>query len=277
MKGDRRRFITSMGMGLAAAAFGFDSVYWENNHPEVTVHRWATEKWRKFYQPLRLVQISDLHLKGFSSFEKSVAKKVNELQPDILVMTGDYIESNDKFGELLEFLALLPQGCPKLAVLGNWDHWSGVKVKEFEKAFAGFGIELLDNSKKTLGYKFNHICIVGVDDPTNGWEKLDKAAGHLAERQFNLFLAHSPNIITSIEKLPIDLMLCGHTHGGQVKIPGFKPFWMPSKCEGYVAGFYTRGGKTMYVNRGIGNSVLPIRLGCRPEITVFEIEPKNKG
>jgi len=276
VKTNRRKFLATLAIGAGAAGLGFDSFYWENNHLEVTAYDWPTQKFAKGASRVRLVQISDLHLKKFGGFEKQVAQRVNELKPELLVMTGDFIEDNDKFGELEEFLKLLPQACPKLAVLGNWDHWSGVKVKEFDRAFTELGIELLDNSREKLGSEYQHMCIIGVDDPTNGWDKLDKAAEHLSDRQFNLFLAHSPNIITRIRDLPIDLMLCGHTHGGQVRLPGVKPFWLPRKCEGYVAGFYEKNGKTMYVNRGLGNSVVPVRFRCLPEITVFTIKPAKQ-
>ena len=226
---------------------------------------------------MRVVQISDLHLKEFSAFEKSVAKKVNDLQPDILVMTGDYIESGDEVDDLKKFLGLLPSNCPKFAVLGNWDHWSGVKVKDFNQMFSRLRINLLDNSKVSLKPELGSICIIGVDDPTNGWQRLEKAAGNLSDKNFNLFLAHSPNIISDIKNLPIDLMLCGHTHGGQVRIPGIKPFWLPRKAEGYVSGFYQKNGKTMYVNRGIGTSVMPVSFLCRPEITAFNMQAKDQS
>jgi len=276
MKSNRRQFMAALALGAGAAGLGFDSFYWENNHLEVTAYDWLTAKFPGDASPIRLVQISDLHLKKFGGFEKLVAQKVNELEPGLLVMTGDFIEANDKFEELKGFLQLLPSSCPKFAVLGNWDHWSGVKVKEFDRAFAGLGIALLDNSREELKVGSERICLVGVDDPTNGWDKLDKAAAHLSDRQFNLFLAHSPNIISQIRDLPIDLMLCGHTHGGQVRLPGVKPFWLPRKCEGYIAGFYTKNGKTMYVNRGLGNSVVPVRFRCLPEITVFTLKPEER-
>jgi uncharacterized protein len=267
----RRKFLAGAAIAAGGGAFSFDGFYWENRHPEITFHQWPTAKWPQAAKPLRVALIADLHLKGFGSYEKKVAGKINELKPDMLVMAGDYIEANDKFDDLLEFLALLPEDCLKFAVLGNWDHWSGIKVKEFNAAFSKLGIELLDNENKVVDSLPGPFCIIGVDDPTNGWDKMDKAFDKVSEKNFNLFLAHSPNVITKVTELPVDLLLCGHTHGGQVRIPGVKPFWLPKKCEGYIAGFYEKDGKHMYVNRGLGNSVVPIRFLCRPEITVFEI------
>jgi len=270
----RRKFIAATAIAGGAGAFSFDSFYWENHHPEIKTYKWPTEKWPKGAKSLRMLLIADLHLKEFGSYEKKIAGKINELKPELLVLAGDYIEANDKFDELNEFLALLPSNCLKFAVLGNWDHWSGIKVKEFSSAFSKLGIELLDNENKTLVSLPGPFCIIGVDDPTNGWEKMDKAFAKVSEKNFNLFLAHSPNVITKITELPVDLLVCGHTHGGQVRLPGIKPFWLPKRCEGYIAGFYEKEGRKMYVNRGLGNSVVPIRFLCRPEITVFEICPK---
>lgn len=270
----RRKFITGAAIAAGAGALSFDSFYWENTHPEITRHKWPTEKWPKAARPYRLVLISDLHLKGFGAYEKKVAGIVSGLKPEMLVMAGDYIEANDHFQGLQEFLAMLPSQCLKFATLGNWDHWSGVKVKEFSAAFSKLGIELLDNENKMIDSLPGPFSIIGVDDPTNGWEKMEKAFDKVSEKNFNLFLAHSPNVISRISEQPVDLLVCGHTHGGQVRVPGIKPFWLPKKCEGYVAGFYEKDGKKMYVNRGLGTSVAPIRFLCRPEITVFEICPK---
>lgn len=274
---NRRKFLAGALAAAGAGALSFDSVYWENNHPEVTRFQWPTEKWPKGAKPFRLVLISDLHLKRFGDYERKVAAMVNGLEPQMLVMAGDYIEANDRFGELLQFLALLPARCPKFAVLGNWDHWSGVKPKDFNTEFARLGISLLDNESRALDSLPGPFCVVGVDDPTNGWERMDKAFAKVSESNFNLFLAHSPNVISNIADRPVDLLLCGHTHGGQVRIPWVKPFWLPKKCEGYEAGFYEKTGKRMYVNRGLGTSVVHVRFRCRPEITVFEILPKQRA
>jgi uncharacterized protein len=274
MKIDRRKFLAVAAIAGGASAFSFDGFYWENNHFEITRYNWPTAKWPKTAKPLKLALISDLHLNSFGSYEKKVAATLCDLKPELLVMAGDYIEANDKFDELLEFLALLPKNCLKFAVLGNWDHWSGVKPKEWSTAFSKLGIELLDNENQTVNSLPGPLCIIGVDDPTNGWEKMDKAFAGISDKNFNLFLAHSPNVISKIADLPVDLLLCGHTHGGQVRVPGLKPFWLPKKCEGYIAGFYEKDGKHIYVNRGLGNSVIPIRFLCRPEITTFDICPK---
>jgi len=273
----RRKFLAWLAAGAGASALSFDSLYLENNWPEATFYKWPTKKWPAGLKPLRMMLLSDLHLKKFGAYERKILKMAAELRPELLVITGDFIESNDKFPELKSWLAGLPTNCPKFAVLGNWDHWSGVSVMEFDKTFAGYGIKLLDNSRVRLNSEYGNICIIGVDDPTNGWEKPEKAASQISGKEFNLFLAHSPNIISRLKGLPIDLLLCGHTHGGQVRIPGIKPFWLPRRCEGYVAGFYERDGIKMYVSKGLGNSVVPIRFLCRPEITVFEIRAKEQA
>ena len=109
---------------------GFDGFYWEPNHPKAEIHRLPTRKWAKGGKPIRLVQISDLHLKKFGSREKRVVKIIRELQPDLIVMTGDYLEDPLSISCLKTFLNSLPNSAVKIATLGNIDHQIGVTEEE---------------------------------------------------------------------------------------------------------------------------------------------------
>ena len=150
-------------------------------------------------------------------------------------------------------------------VRGNWERWNPV---EDEKSYYGTaGVKLLVNS---LAKPRNDISIIGFDDPWTGEPNIELAEKGLQARSFRIALFHSPFYFDKVAgRYP--LCIAGHTHGGQIRLPGFKPFWLPGGCGNYVEGWYSQNGSRLYVTRGVGTSVLPLRLFCRPEIPVFTL------
>jgi len=261
-----------LGISLFLLGIAFDSFYYEPTHPKTEFHQFPTKKLKTGQKPLRVIHLSDLHIKTFGKTEQLIVQKVNQQKPDVIALTGDYVDDSQNLPALKKFLGALPSSALKFAVLGNIDHLIGVQPQEFEKIFSEFGFQLLLNSRVKLQIHSISICVIGFDDPSTGRYDL-RAIENLSRSDFNLLLAHSPEIYHLIQKGKIDLVLSGHTHGGQIHIPGIPAFWLPRDTRKYGTGFYKKGKPVMYVNRGIGTSVLPARFLCPPETAVFDIVP----
>mgnify|MGYP003393456471 CR=1 FL=1 len=155
-------------------------------------------------------------------------------------------------------------------VRGNWEHWR--PHPDELKIYAEAGIHFLDNSNHQVRDEF---WIIGLDDNLAGAPNLGKATPGLPKNAFKIGLFHSPDFF-STHSDSFDLVLAGHTHGGQIRIPFLPPLWLPEGSGPYVEGWYAAGSKAkMYVSRGIGNSVLEIRFFCRPELPIIEIIPER--
>jgi predicted MPP superfamily phosphohydrolase len=263
----RRRFVLAAGAATAAAV-GIEALWLEPRRVTVTRHRVGSGS-----RPLRVVQLSDLHLDGIHQFETDVASTVSSLAPDVLVLTGDSIDKRDRLPVLGEFLELLDAETPKYAVLGNWDYWSGAPVKELRAVYDRQHCRLLINETAVFDNDGRSMQISGVDDLLGGAPDvrsltlLDRDGSHL-------LLAHCPAYRERVEREAagrFTCMLSGHTHGGQIRFFGYAPV-LPRGSGGYVSGWY--GGQLrmpLYVSRGIGTSLLRARLGAPPEVSVFEI------
>jgi len=221
---------------------------------------------------LRLVQISDLHLKQFSSFHLRISATIDNLKPDVILLTGDYLEEQRNIRGVLDFLKSLraPQGI--YAVQGNWEYWSRLEGENLRRHFAGVGVHLLIDERADIDSDGRSISILGLDYPSSA-AQLHKLQAQLAPDRFNIMLSHVPAFAHEDLHESVNLVLCGHTHGGQVRLPRLPPLYLPLYTGRFVAGHYTVGPHhtPLYVNRGLGTSVLPMRFLCRPEITLIEL------
>jgi len=155
-------------------------------------------------------------------------------------------------------------------VLGNHDHYSGVPVSQFVRLSEEHQVTLLINQHVIVQVGSGELAIAGVDDPSLHRADLS-CVPPATDRRFTLLLAHAPNILDQMESHhEVDLILCGHSHGGQWRIPGVPTFWLPPGCNGRIAGEHRSGEHTLYVNRGMGWSFLPLRVNCNPEIVVID-------
>lgn len=240
------------------------------------------------FDNFQIVQISDLHA-SFWVGEKyliNVVEKVNNLNKDLLVITGDIItgtvndfwkrwvpaSKHDYLAMVIDVLSNLKDS-DKIAVLGNHDQWDGVEteqrlVSELER----IGFFVLRNSSIPISHGNESIYIAGTDDIWFSYN-LTKAMHDVPNNAFKILLSHSPDVTTDITKdMKINLTICGHTHGGQMNIPylshHFLPINNPSK---YLAGLIKEPYGYTYVNRGIGTLVFPFRFCAPPEITYFRL------
>jgi len=266
----RRRLLTLGLAGMGAA--GLADILWLEPHG-IRVETLSVTTGQSG-RPVRLVQISDLHLEAFDDYFRKVAALVGGLNPDLIVLTGDYLEEERNIRGVLDFLRALkaPQGV--FAVQGNWEYWSRLEGENLRRHFAGAGVRLLINERVDLAINGQQLSLLGLDYPSSS-DQLRRLQEQPDPARFNLLLSHVPAFSHEQLGQQIGLVLCGHTHGGQVRLPLLPPLYLPRFSGRFVAGLYRVGQHQipLYVNRGIGTSVLPVRLNCRPEITIVEMNP----
>ena len=218
----------------------------------------------------RAVHLSDLHLDHYHPRHDRVVESVDELRPDWIFITGDLLNVPEGLPHVFRFLGHLREIAPVYLTLGNHDHYSGVPVTQFAEQADRHGITLLVNQTAYIQTGMGELALAGVDDPSLHRADLS-CVPPPADHRFTLLLAHAPNILDQMEAHHVvDLILCGHSHGGQWRIPGIPTFWLPPGCNGRIAGEHRSGERRLYVNRGMGWSFLPFRWNCPPEIGVIE-------
>jgi len=218
--------------------------------------------------PIKIAQVSDFHTSGIGRRERNVFEVLNEEKPDLIAVTGDSLgEWGGSYAKVQVVLEQLHAPLGVWVVRGNFENW---KLPPHERTFyANSGVHLLVNSGALVR---DDIWLAGLDDPSSGHPNPDAALTGAPPGAYKILLFHAPNYFGQVAGRE-DLCLTGHTHGGQVRVPFLPPLWMPKGCWPYVEGWYEAAGTKMYVNRGIGMSILPIRFDCRPEVAIFTIHP----
>jgi uncharacterized protein len=221
---------------------------------------------------VRLVQLSDLHIRTFHGYFQQVAEAVNALTPEVILLTGDYLEKGRNISEVRTFLQLLRATTGIMAIQGNWEYWSRLEGENLRRHFARVGVTLLINERQDLEIRGIPLSILGLDYPSSADQT--RQLQQLADKtRINIVLSHVPAFDHELLAESADLILSGHTHGGQVRIPLLPPFYLPRFSGSYVEGLYRVGPRSipLYVTRGIGTSVVPARFLCPPEITLITL------
>jgi uncharacterized protein len=193
---------------------------------------------------------------------------IQELQPGALFVTGDFVNEQAAVGEAVDLFSNIKAPNGTWAVPGNWDHTANA-VDDLQSQLKAAGGRLLINESAALD---KSLWLVGVDDPASDNDDLEAAVKDVPSAPARILLAHSPDIVRSLDQHRFDLVLCGHTHGGQVNLPFLNGAWLkegPTRV--YVQGMYSVHGSPLYVNRGIGTTSIPVRVRCRPEITQWTL------
>lgn len=221
---------------------------------------------------IRIVHLSDLHLQTCNRYFRGVAEKTNALEPDIILLTGDYVEEARNLSGVLDFLGLLRAPAGIYAVQGNWEYWALIEGKNLQQKFQSRGAKLLINQRADISWNETDLSILGIDFPSSSASVRDLDTETDSSR-VNIALSHVPAFQHDILAAKTDLILCGHTHGGQVRLPFLKPFHLPRHSGPFVDGLYRVGRQKipLYVTRGIGTSILPIRFFCPPEISLIRL------
>lgn len=226
----------------------------------------------------RIAQISDIHLgtwlkeKQFSQ----VIDLVNQLNPNLVVITGDFVTHHpERYIEGISSALskmTIEDGC--LAVLGNHDHWTNAEL--IRLAIHQGGVRALNNEVCTIKRGADRLYIAGLDDQYAGFDRLDLVLDKLPGGAPAILLAHEPDIAdTSAATGRFALQISGHSHGGQIRLPGIRPLFLPHLARKYPEGLYEINGMYLYSNRGLGTAEIQIRLNCRPEITVFTLQAEQ--
>jgi predicted MPP superfamily phosphohydrolase len=256
-KFSRRRFLAASVLSTPLIAFA-DAKWVEPNW--VTVRRISLTASKK--PAHRILQVSDIHHKGNRAFLQEVVRRINEQSPDLVLFTGDLIEEAHYLPEALELMAGIKS--PIYGVPGNHDYWSKAPFDKFARCFeATGGAWLMDRSITAAGGK---ICIHGITCMGRKSATLQLVPGIK-----NILLMHYPMWVEKLTQTGWDLILAGHSHGGQVRIPFYGAPVVPFGVGRYQLGMFETPAGRLYVNPGIGWFPIPIRFNCRPEITVFEI------
>jgi len=249
-------------------------VYFEVNNPKVNFIKIQTNKFTSRVQ-FKILQISDMHNKQFHNNNKDLLKVIKELEPDIIVITGDLIDRNtvspDKAYLFMEELIKIKQKV--FFVSGNHERYNK-NIQSFSKGLSKRGVTVLNNSNIFYPFKGTSINICGVDDPYSGYADLSLAFKGVNSDFFTVLLAHDPDIITN-NILPADLILSGHTHGGQVRFPLIGGLVAPGQglFPKLQKGIYNLdSGKILYIDSGLGTSVFPIRFLNRSQLSLITIE-----
>ncbi len=278
----RRRFVGRVAAGTAGAAFAGVGVYGAGIAPLRLRVRSYTVKIAGLppaLEGLTLVQLTDTHHGRFVplSLVRAAVQQANQLKPDLVLLTGDYVHGTRR--AIAPGIAVFEQLRPRigtLAVLGNHDHWEGARA--CRAAFARTGIALIDNRRRFVGDDRSlttapptrgGLCIAGLGDLWEDEVALERAVRRVSPSTPRLVLAHNPDTAERLDPaIRVDLMLSGHTHGGQVRIPGLGTPLVPSGYgQKYVGGLCQGPTCPVLVSRGVGLSVLPVRLGVLPEIS----------
>jgi predicted MPP superfamily phosphohydrolase len=270
----RRRFLQRgtrwvLGTGLALLVESLLEPSWLEVK-EVTVR---LKRLPQAFDGLRVVQFSDVHLGHFFDLEDlaRVVEELNRLEPDVLVFTGDMVDHPiPDVAEAGPILAKCRARYGKWGVLGNHDMKSERAVLQMMRS-AGF--EMLPNKNAVLEKDGQRLYLAGLDDAYFSRDDMGKALQGIPQGECVVLLAHYPDVADEVAKHGVDLQLSGHSHGGQVRLPGVGHLVTPPLARVYVEGLLqiVRDGLQLYVNRGLGTTGLPIRFFCRPELTVLTL------
>lgn len=256
--------------GLFAIILAIYAFLIEPNRVQTTYHQFA---FNENPHKLRVVQLSDLHLRDFGRRERLVVNEVSRLNPDVVLFTGDVIDKADSISVLESFLNATGN-VPKLAVLGNWEHWAKVDIISLRRVYESHNTSLLINQVVKYNLRGKRLEVIGLDDYTAGKPAVISSLLPLDNDGVTILIQHSPGMFTDKKQMKklvhkFDLCLSGHTHAGQITLFGLS-LWTPPGSGPFTAGMYATENCPLYVSRGIGTSILPARLGARPEIAVFD-------
>lgn len=259
---------------------------WQNNSMAITKFEYFNEKIPSEFDDFTIAHISDLHNKKFGEDQIKILNKVKSASPDIIVITGDLI---DRRRYDLETAMIFIMGAIDIApvyyVSGNHEAWSG-KFSSIKESLIDTGVNIIDNTEIELFKGKSSINILGVSDPdfftsdylegTNTTEMTQKLNQWSTDNDFKILLSHRPELFDLYCDNNMDLIFTGHAHGGQFRIPFVGGLIAPDQglFPQFTSGSYHKNSSTMFVSRGLGNSIVPIRIFNRPEIVVVTLKSK---
>ena len=231
---------------------------------EVTRHEIFIDDLPEALDGYRIAFLTDTHVAPMvpRDFYDEIASHISQFDPHAILLGGDFVTWHRHIPLLGAFVARLRARDGIFAILGNHDYWAG--AEEVVSAMTARGVRFLTNTSIAIP-----LPIVGIDEIYRGEPDVERAFAGVDPNAPTIAISHHPDVIDLLGGRRIDLLLCGHTHGGQIRLPFFGAIVVPSAHETeFAAGFHRVGNVLMYVSRGIG-SIPPVRILCRPEIATF--------
>lgn len=269
----RRKQVRGIGIRLLLLLLFIAMAYGANNRIEVSEYTYETSQLSFSFDGFRIVQLSDLHNKTFPKNNETLLREVRALEPDIIVLTGDAIDgkTHTDIPAALQFMEQAVQIAPVYYVSGNHEHAvQQDTLTQYLDKVKELGVQYLSNEAVQVSTESGQtFTLIGMDDNSLQANILQTLTAD-AKDEFQVLLAHEPQYLTeSYAPSGADLVLAGHAHGGQFRIPFVhQGIWAPD--QGFfpklTEGSFTVGDTTMYVSRGLGNSAFPLRLCNHPEI-----------
>ena len=260
---------------------------WQNNDITTTQITYSNAKIPDEFNGYTIVQISDLHNKEFGKNQGRLLQKVRAVSPDIIVVTGDLVDRRKyDLDTAMIFIKGAVEIAPVYFVSGNHEAWSG-DYKNISQRLLSYGVTILDDNKIKLIKNQANIEILGLSDPdfatSNYMEgtkssKLKEQLMILSDDSvFQILLSHRPELIDVYANENIDIIFSGHAHGGQIRIHFIGGLVAPDQglFPKYTSGAYTQNQSTLFVSRGLGNSIIPVRIFNRPEIVAVTLQSEK--
>lgn len=263
-----------------AAAIGSLGVYtlWSNVSVQLTSFEIKSGNIPAAFNGFRIVHVSDLHNTDYGNKNEKLLQLIRDAKPDMIAITGDLLDSRStNISTALDFVCKAVELAPVYYVPGN--HESRVQESvfaEFEQKLKESGAVYLRNEAVIFERDGQTIHIAGIDDPffrDDIYMTAQEIRAVYPDNGFKLLLSHRPEQFCEYSAAQVDLALCGHAHGGQFRIPFVGGVFSPHQglFPEYDAGVFTQGSTNMVVSRGLGNSVLPLRINNRPELVCVEL------
>ncbi|NYB72977.1 metallophosphoesterase [Sedimentibacter hydroxybenzoicus DSM 7310] len=256
---------------------------WQNSSVVVSKYEYKNSKLSINFNGFKILHISDLHNKNF---HESLYKKIKDINPDIIIITGDLIDRRRTRVDIaVDFVSQIVNVAPVYYVSGNHEQLS-TSYDDLKEELVKLDVHILDNEYMVLNHNGERIGIMGLADPalmyTEGNNNNDRnriyAENNLKRlyensvTEFNILLSHRPELFEVYKNINIDLVFSGHAHGGQIRIPFIGGILSPNQgfFPKYSEGMITEDNTTLVVSRGLGNSIFPLRIFNRPELIVVE-------
>ncbi len=297
IRSNRKKYIKSAIVLLIVIALLLFCSY-QNRHLETTYYTYKAEQLGADLEGYRIVQISDLHNVKFGKNNQKLVDRIRECEPDMIVLTGDLVDSNHtNVDRAVQFVDEIVKICPVYYVTGNHEYW--LEKSEYDELMDGLvsaGVVILDNQVVEISRGDAKFRLVGLDDRSladgtleallsdesirnNQAEQKEETADNedSGEKELTVVLAHEPQYLARYAGTGVDLVLSGHAHGGQFRLPFVGGIVAPDQgfLPEYTAGEYYMNGTEMIVSRGLGNSVIPVRLFNYPEIVCVDLVGKH--
>ena len=283
MTAKKKKFIFPAVVAIVLVALVI-GIAWGNTALELNTYTISSSKLPQSFDGYRIAHVSDLHNTEMGKDNEKLLAMLRDADPDMIAITGDLIDSRNTDIEVaLKFVREAVKIAPCYYVTGNHE----ARVNEYGELKAGMetaGVTVLEDVRTEISMEGATITLIGVNDPSYQTDylfgdsetvlntKLEKL--HTENGEFTVLLSHRPELFDTYADHGLDLVLSGHAHGGQFRLPFFGGLVAPNQgfFPEYDAGIYTEGNTNMLVSRGIGNSILPFRINNRPEVILIELQ-----